>query len=98
MLVKANKVNLKVPYCKIVLKIDKKLEYLGTCDEVIKDDDYKYIIKIRDESFIYILTHELMHCVDFICERFGFKDTEFRAYLIQYLMIKFTKENNKIKE
>jgi hypothetical protein len=35
--------------------------------------------------------HEALHCVDAICETWGFEDTEFRGYMIQWILEEINK-------
>jgi len=49
-------------------------------------DEIQYAIAFQDQfPADYIITHELMHIVDNIRKRYSIDDSEFNAYLIQYL-------------
>jgi hypothetical protein len=56
---------------------------LHTCDE----DNYfgHFWITLPIGVSRHIIVHEITHCVDHICETWGFDCTEFRAYMADWL-------------
>lgn len=73
---------------KIMKLINSKYSYEEYCDlfngtysSRFKD---KYII--LNTKRIHILVHELLHCVQDLCEHRNIKDDEFEAYLLDYLV------------
>jgi hypothetical protein len=80
----------------------KKFPLLGRCKDALNadalhtwdSDNYvgKFWITLPLNVGFDISVHETMHCVDAICETWGFDDTEFRAYLQEWIL----KEINKL--
>lgn len=72
-------------------------EHLPRAKELNLKDDYSGVhLTVSDGKEIYdvihmlkwdleTLVHELMHVIDELCEYTGIKDTEFRAYTMDYL-------------
>jgi hypothetical protein len=54
-------------------------------------------IFIHKTTRISSITHEVQHCVDTISEWFDINDTEFRAYLFDYIISKILGEKDYIK-
>ena len=74
------------------LEDDLKDDFLGIQLSIPAEDKFgvmKELIFIPEFSN-KILIHELMHVVDSISEHYGILDTEYRAYLIEYLFDLFT--------
>jgi len=66
----------------------------GRCTELIPDGkSHKIIIGIDSansqsiQSLKSTIVHEISHAVDYICDKYGFTCTEFRAYTLQYLYL-----------
>lgn len=45
----------------------------------------RHWIFLNEHPMIHTVTHESLHCVDQISNYFNIKDTEFRAYLLDYI-------------
>lgn len=46
----------------------------------------KHWIFLRKNALISTISHEILHCVDTISSHYNIKDTEFRAYLLDYIL------------
>ena len=56
----------------------------------ISKENVSYII-FNNKNSLSIITHEIIHAVDHIFERYGFKndDTELRAFLVGYILNRY---------
>jgi hypothetical protein len=76
--------------------LPKKYPLLGTYSKAHKSeamytyDDVNYFGEIwliyRRNPRIEAVVHEACHAVDIICDTWGFEDTEFRAYLMTWIV------------